>query len=365
MKKKIKNIIIIIIILLLILLINKRIKLFFTEILFSLVAPVSKPNIKRKEISDRIYNEKVILEDSIKKSKSTEETLQQINTYYYKDIQSEFTEEYFYNLTESYTKPVIIKNVFSYEDLKDYNYKSIIQNHGEVIVQAINNDKKTDSNTAGKIMTFTEYINAIQNGEKLYLTVNNSIANSLNTEFLMIFYNNIFKTFGCKNIFIGNKDSYTHLHCEITASCGIQLNGNKKWYLIDPKYSEHLHSISDKNNIFKTSAYGFNKSYDKVSTIPHYEFIVEKGDFLYVPPWWWHETLNLTDENIMFSYRPTLFEAPYKTNLSYTIQGLKNSLAFNNVSFPIITKLSLFDPAEDTVVKSIAELKNRIPDNIV
>jgi len=361
---KYKKNIIIILLILLILLIDKRIRLFINEILFSLIAPSSHPNRNTKYISDKIYNRKVFIEDQIKISKNNEHVLQQINIYHYKDIQNKFTEDYFYNITESYTKPVLIKNVFADEDLKDYNYKTIIQNHGDIIVQAINNDKKTDVNTGGVTMTFKEYIRDIQNGKKIYLTVNNSIANSLNITYLMKFYNNLFKTYGCKNIFIGNKDSYTHLHCEITASCGIQLNGNKKWYLINPIYSEHLHSISDKNNIFKTSSYGFNTNYDKLVDVPHYEFVVEKGDFLYVPPWWWHETLNLTNENIMFSYRPTLFVAPYKTNLSYTLQGLKNSLVYNNLLFPIITKLKIFDPTEDTVVNSIAEIKNRIPDDI-
>ena len=338
-----------------------KIKLFNSEILFSLIAPASKPNKKFKYISDKIYKYKVNIEDSIKISTSDKIIFNEIDVYSYKDIKNELDEKYFFNMTDGYTKPIIIKNVFSDEDLQYYNYEMIIQNHGDISIEAINNDKHTSTNTSGTIMTFEEYINSIRRGEKLYLTVNNSIANILNIDTLMVFYNNLFKTHGFKNIFIGNKESYTHLHCEIAASCGIQLNGNKKWYLINPDYSEHLHSVSDKNNIFKTSAYGFNKNYDKFVTIPHYEFIVEKGDFLYVPPWWWHETLNITDETIMFSYRPSLFEAPYKTNLSYTLQGLKNSIGFNNLAYPILTKLKLFDPNEDTVIKSIAELKNRIP----
>jgi len=355
-----KNLIIIIIIIILILLLNKKIRLFSNEMFFSLIAPASCPNEKLKKISDKIYKEKIRLEDRIKLSINNENIYQKIDIYYYQKIKNELNEEYFMNLTNAYTKPVLIKNLFSHEDLQDYNYKNMILNHGKVIIQAINND----TNTSGEVMTFEEYIINIEKGVKLYLTVNNSIANILDIDNLMIFYNKLFKTHGFKNIFIGNINSYTHLHCELAASSGIQLNGNKKWYLINPKYSEHLHSVSDSNNIFRTSVYGFNRTFDKVNIIPHYEFIVEKGDFLFVPPWWWHETLNITDENIMFSYRPSLFTAPYKTNISYTMQGLKNSLAFNNVSYPILTKLNLFNPNEDTVIKSISELKNRLPENI-
>jgi hypothetical protein len=359
----IKKIIVILLVLMAYLLLFKKINLFMTEIAFSLIAPADHPNIKRKILSDKIYNYKIILENENKINILKENCMCKIKTLNYKNMKK-FNKKILIKLTNNYTTPVLIKNVFSNEDLKQYNYKTFISLHGDIIVQAINNNfKKNNDDT--KTLTFKDYIKAIENGEKLYLTVNNSIANIIDVNLLMTFYNNLFNIIGFKNIFIGNKDSYTHLHCELASSCGIQLNGIKKWYLIDPKYSEYLHSISDKENIFKTSAYGFNKNNTDISKIPHYEFTVEKGDFLFVPPWWWHETLNLTNENIMFSYRPTLFNSPYKTNFSYTLQSIKNSLIFNKILYPLIIKLKLYDPNEDTVVKSIAQLKNRIPNSII
>lgn len=352
--------IIIIILIILFIINNSRLKLFMAETIFSLVAPSSKQNLKLKNISDEIYKSKVILEDDIKKTIDNEYNLLQIKTVLFENIKDSLTEEMFYNITNEYTTPLLIKNVFSYDELKNYNYNYIIKNHGNTMVQAVNNTTNIDTIE----LTFEEYIKSLRKGDKLYLTVNNSIANILDVEILQSYYSRIFNTSGFKNIFIGNKDSYTHLHCELSASCGIQLNGIKKWYLIDPKYSEHLHSIPDKNNIFRTSAYGFKKNKDKTNMIPHYEIIVEKGDFLFVPPWWWHETLNITDENIMFSYRPSLFIAPYKTNTNYTLHGIKNSLAFNKMVYPLLTKLNIVDDKDDTVVKSIAEIKNRIPDSV-
>ena len=45
----------------------------------------------------------------------------------------------------------------------------------------------------------------------------------------------------------------------------------------------------------------------------------------------------------------------------YTLLSLKNSLAFNNIIYPLLVKFNLINPNEDTVVKSIRQIKHRIP----
>jgi hypothetical protein len=64
----------------------------------------------------------------------------------------------------------------------------------------------------------------------------------------------------------------------------------------------------------------------------------------------------------MISFRPALFKTPYKTNLQYTIIGIQNSLAYNNLIYPLLTKYKIVSETEDTVVKSINEINYRIPD---
>jgi hypothetical protein len=65
----------------------------------------------------------------------------------------------------------------------------------------------------------------------------------------------------------------------------------------------------------------------------------------------------------MFSVRPALFEAPYKTNLLYTLLGIKNSLVYNNYIYHHVINNNLIDKNEDTVVNSIKEIHLRNPYN--
>jgi hypothetical protein len=247
--------------------------------------------------------------------------------------------------------------------LDEYNYDNLIKKYGDLQVEVLDLTNKI-YNLDGFKTTFKNYIDLINSGKKYYLTVNNSIAQKLDNDKFSDFYSNLFDIKGFGNIFIGNKDSFTHMHAEIAASCALQLNGIKKWYLVNPKYSLYLHTIPDKDKIYYISLYSFvhdNYNNKNIDLIPHYEIYCNKGDFLYVPPWWWHEAINITNESIMYSFRPPLFITPYKTNIEYTLSTPLKTLGFNQVMFPFLTELNIIDKNEDIVIKSIQEIKKRIP----
>jgi hypothetical protein len=355
-------ILIFIIILFLCILSEPQIQHFLITFIYANIAPTDENNVENKKMSDDIFIIKKNIEDKIKLDYTNDCNLQKVKTYNYKDIVDKLDINYFSLLTNNYTLPVLIKNVYDNEFLKNYNINNILSKYGNVIVEAVL--IKPDGKITSIIVPLKEYIKKIENGEKYYLTVNNSLANSLDITLLLEFYNKLFDTYGIKNIFLGNKHSSTHLHCELASSCAIQLSGIKKWYLVDPKYSEHLHPIPDKNKIFYVSSRGFLLRNNKTHDIPHYEIIAEEGDFLFVPSWWWHETLNLTDHNLMFSYRPTLFEAPFNTNLKHTLLGIKNSIGYNKYVLPLLVKSEIIDIKEDVVVNSLKEIKARMPSEL-
>ena len=340
------------------LLFNKYFQYLVLEYAFSIVAPTTE-NENQKKLSNELYDIKFDLENKIKLKYDGKQKINKVDTLNYSDIKNKLDRKYFSKITNKYTKPIIIKSVYTNDEIAKYNFDTMKKNYGNILVDAI---KYNDNGIGSRKVPFEKYIDMITNGEKYYLTVNNSLANAIDSKRFMDFYGMLFDSnTGFGNMFIGNKNSFTHLHSEIAASCATQLHGTKKWYLIDPKYSEHLHSIPDKNKIFRSSLYGFNKRNPIIDDIPRYEVVCEQGDFLYVPPWWWHETLNVTDENIMFSFRPSLFVAPYKTKSLYTLMGIQNSLAFNDFTWPLLTQSGLIDPNEDTVVNSIKEIQHRLP----
>ena len=83
----------------------KEVKLFVVENLFSFVAPTDVPDPDYKYLSDRIYNYKIDLENSIQ-SGELECTLNTIPTYDYNKI--DLTEEFFLKISKNYTQPVLI-----------------------------------------------------------------------------------------------------------------------------------------------------------------------------------------------------------------------------------------------------------------
>jgi hypothetical protein len=80
----------------------------------------------------------------------------------------------------------------------------------------------------------------------------------------------------------------TDLHCEPISNVVIQTVGKKKWTLVLPEYSHLIRpTISpDGRAYFYSSLDPFDQH--GLDHVPHYEFIAEEGDLLYVPTWTWH-----------------------------------------------------------------------------
>lgn len=361
-RKRYSNIAIIFIIIFLIcILFSNKLKYYLITSIYSTFAP-SSSNSLLKPVSDKLYLVKQSIEEDIRVQFS--DPKQSImSTYEYSDIKDVLDDKTFAIITENYTKPVLIKNVYTKESLLPYRFSNLSEKHGNIEIQAINYGEQVDGTVGSIKVPFSKYLELINRGKKYYMTVNNSLANAMDKKKFMKFYMKILKgTNGFSNLFVGNKGSSTHLHCEIAASCATQITGSKKWYIVDSKYCEYLNSIPDKNQIFHMSIRGFKKGKDEImENIPRYEVITDPGDFLFVPPWWWHETLNLSKETLMLSYRPSLFTAPYKTNFTYTMLGLRNSLGFNSLMYPFLIDIGVIEPGKDVVVESITQIGHRTP----
>ena len=116
------------------------------------------------------------------------------------------------------------------------------------------------------------------------------------------------------------KNVRTDLHCEPIGNVAMQLEGSKKWTLVDAKYSRSLQPTISKHGrgFFYSKLNPLNRHYldndsvaDTGTSIPHYEIITNKGDALWVPPWTWHridyipDTVSLAAS--LFHFRPSDF----------------------------------------------------------
>lgn len=94
------------------------------------------------------------------------------------------------------------------------------------------------------------------------------------------------------------------LHNASADNMFLNIKGLKEWYFIHPSYtplmqssmSKHgLYCVSETDETFEEDYYQFMvKKYPYFKHIPVYRVVLEEGDLLFNPPWWWHRVQNLT-----------------------------------------------------------------------
>jgi len=106
----------------------------------------------------------------------------------------------------------------------------------------------------------------------------------------------IFKSYP---IWIGSKGTRTGLHWDPEYRNIIcQLYGTKKIYLFSPNQTQYLYISNKYDNGSKTSSVNFwnidNKKYPLFSKAKYMEIILNEGQMLYIPKYWWHSCENQT-----------------------------------------------------------------------
>jgi hypothetical protein len=114
--------------------------------------------------------------------------------------------------------------------------------------------------------------------------------------------------------FIGPKNGATGLHVEGTCNVFIQFNGKKHWKLYPPYYMmvidpnpvknvyRHAPMRSDKGLPFDPFNPDYKRPFELLKYIDHFDGVLEPGDLLWLPPYYWHCVQNPTD-SIGVSFR--------------------------------------------------------------
>ena len=163
---------------------------------------------------------------------------------------------------------------------------------------------------------------------------------------------------GITQLFAGKKSTGTWWHCAGGMNFFLMLNGSKKWTFIDPAYSPfvfpitegkgktmyYLSSVVDRSEVYKSSKsklgavdtanmdeYEQSEVTDLMRTMfdscPKYEVILEPGDVLYNPAWWWHEVQNITEQSIGVATRWFDIKTPPLSNTVFDL-GTRFNIPF-------------------------------------
>jgi Cupin-like domain len=110
-------------------------------------------------------------------------------------------------------------------------------------------------------------------------------------------------------MFMAAPRATTGWHCAAPTNLFAMIYGKKHWYLVHPSYTPWMHTVIRNDTFYFLSLLDHRKTDEQVAAegyrlypyVPKYEAIVDAGDMLFVPSWWWHAVDN---------YGPTIACAP-------------------------------------------------------
>lgn len=168
------------------------------------------------------------------------------------------------------------------------------------------------------LATLGELLESRQTGRRLYVR---------NTANLVDEHPELIDELGCLNfrpapggpkiifagvqLFMGvHRKSGTDWHCAGNINMNYQLRGSKKWYFIHPEHTWFIYPVVTDHMMFCASfvpvgadAEFHDRYFPLYPYIPRLEAIMEPGDILLNPPWYWHAIESLDDVSVSVSTR--------------------------------------------------------------
>jgi len=126
---------------------------------------------------------------------------------------------------------------------------------------------------------------------------------------------------GC-HFFLGLKDTATPFHCANTMNWFVQVLGKKKWTFVHPEHTMMIYPIYTHDVFYTGSMMEYPEPEQEIMDMdfplwkycPRYEAILEPGDVLLNPSWYWHRIQNVSQVTIGCATRWKILP-PMKSNV--------------------------------------------------
>ena len=237
--------------------------------------------------------------------------------------------------TNNYRTPLVIKGLIKdFPCVKKWNIEYLKKYCGKYLVKgftkANGNDILKDQFDNVKVLENVKFANAcdmIENGEQIYINNFHSIfidCDILQKDLDLDKLNKITNIdyADTSQLFFGPRGTGTTLHCAMKSNIFYNVKGKKKWTFIDPKYSPYLSAVLSNNGIFVVSKLNYFKDKSILRNIPKFEYILDEGDVLFNPSWWWHCVENLSEYTIGVANRSNLgFKFYDNNNQTFTMNS--------------------------------------------
>lgn len=228
----------------------------------------------------------------------------------------DFTKEFFDYWNTEIKHPLVIKGFLEeapilVEAEKDF----LIKNRGDLEVQSLPRNQKDESKTG-------QNISVVKSTLKDYLTKEEFESNYLNNFHGILDDEDFNKK--CKgdtlDEILGQKNFLTQwfisrsnklgssMHCAGAVNMFLNIKGKKQWDFVHPSYTSVLQTTVSKYGVYALSEMFENfdsdphqeilEAYPDMRLVPFYRCVLNEGDVLYNPEYWWHSVRNLTDYTV-------------------------------------------------------------------
>jgi hypothetical protein len=242
---------------------------------------------------------------------------------------NDLTKEKVAEVSKNFTEPFIVRGLIkNFDCVKKWNLEYFDNEYGDIQVLAFSDDKNVSysrngstqlkkCNNNNNLCSIHEICQGIKNGEPVYInnisklfTESKQAENELNLNKMSEIMNEYFfkqkkeNTF-MSQLFLGGKNTGTSLHCASNVNFFFNVKGTKHWGFIHPRYTSLIKCQTSDKGLFAISDDDFfSESEDNpFLRIPRYEALLNSGDFLFNPAWYWHAVKNKTDYTIAVANR--------------------------------------------------------------
>lgn len=210
---------------------------------------------------------------------------------------------------------------------KTWSFDYFKKNYGDKDILIIDNKGVVDPNAPqeAQSMKLSQYLDELQEGSLKYLKLSNLAQKelSLQEDLDIAQLRSLKEPFSFGETFysfIGGENTITPLHNEFPTTVYMQIVGKKKWTIFPPKDDIFLDVTTERRTYFFSSfAPGKNDKKHPLSKYAQkYEVILEPGDVLIIPPFYWHYVENIT-KSIGVAYKYANLFNGFKSSKLLTI----------------------------------------------
>lgn len=249
-------------------------------------------------------------------------------TFYNKDVECSDFNYFFENREELMKGPILFKGLTKdWDCTKKWSKEYFRTFFSEMNVSLVGNVGLVDKENESKYTeaSLGDFIDSIGKDKRNYLRfsriidTNPKLRSDIDVKFLERFKSKLSRG-GFLYLFMGEADSKTDMHNAIIQTLFFQVKGKKKWTIYAPNERIFIDPIADRRPYFYSHVNPHNENdpnYPILKYAKKYEIIIEDGDLLWFPTFYWHYVENLT-HSIGVTYKFTDFDQAFKQSKTLT-----------------------------------------------